>query len=649
MSRPQAQGLLTASDIADLAGVSRGAVSNWRNRADDFPKPAGGTATKPLFSSPEIISWLTDHGHALRTDDGQAAVWAAMNHLRGVVDLRDAASLVVALLTEHATGNSFDPFSHDSYARIAQPIREQDLQAVRDAIADVPVDRAAAVADFVLERTAKAMGKMGGEAGFVGSRTSTLLANLAASRSHGVLYDPACGIAAALIGASDDSHRWSRLVGRDIYSAALRLAEDRARLRSLELDLRQADVLASDPDPDLVADTIILEPPFGLRMDADERFADSRFVFGLPPRTSADSAWLQHVIAHLAPEGRGYVITPMGPLFRGGKEAHIRAALLDAGCIEAIIALPGKMVPHTAIALALWVLRAPRTNHDGQVLLIDASRTHAPEDHVASWLTDSVARRDLPHITVSVGDLIEDGANLTPQRWTDQTTVDPEQLVTTYRDAITQVTRLTGDLDAQVAAMGDAPDLADTRAMIIAELLSEDVLEQRPGKAFGRYRDADASLEAHLVTAAMIRDNTLPDPAPDHTYSDLTHPGDVLVTTMNTIRAIVDHSGGHLHGTGITRLRITNPDVLSPDYLAAMLMGEWNNDLQAGTTITRAPVKELTIPMATLADQQCITTAINQAQQIHQLATRLARHADDVTIALRNAVRYNAPLTNPQS
>src|SRR5690606_36823470 len=53
--------MVTAADIARLAGVGRAAVSNWRRRHDDFPQPVGGTATSPVFSLNEIKAWLLSH------------------------------------------------------------------------------------------------------------------------------------------------------------------------------------------------------------------------------------------------------------------------------------------------------------------------------------------------------------------------------------------------------------------------------------------------------------------------------------------------------------------------------------------------------------------------------------------------------------
>lgn len=51
--------LVAASDIADLCGATRPAVSNWAARYPDFPRPlvvvARGTA--PLYSRRAVIDW----------------------------------------------------------------------------------------------------------------------------------------------------------------------------------------------------------------------------------------------------------------------------------------------------------------------------------------------------------------------------------------------------------------------------------------------------------------------------------------------------------------------------------------------------------------------------------------------------------------
>ncbi|HEX5567014.1 MAG TPA: N-6 DNA methylase, partial [Streptomyces sp.] len=61
MPKPSAQ--VTAADISRLAGVTRATVSNWRRRHEDFPAPAGGTDSSPLYDLHAVRAWLQARGH----------------------------------------------------------------------------------------------------------------------------------------------------------------------------------------------------------------------------------------------------------------------------------------------------------------------------------------------------------------------------------------------------------------------------------------------------------------------------------------------------------------------------------------------------------------------------------------------------------
>ena len=59
---PENAAEVTAAGIARLAGVGRAAVSNWRRRHADFPKPVGGSETSPSFALADVERWLRDQG-----------------------------------------------------------------------------------------------------------------------------------------------------------------------------------------------------------------------------------------------------------------------------------------------------------------------------------------------------------------------------------------------------------------------------------------------------------------------------------------------------------------------------------------------------------------------------------------------------------
>ncbi len=54
----QSDELVGIGEIAEMAGVSRQAVANWRVRTADFPKPVTELSSGPIFRRSQIRSWL---------------------------------------------------------------------------------------------------------------------------------------------------------------------------------------------------------------------------------------------------------------------------------------------------------------------------------------------------------------------------------------------------------------------------------------------------------------------------------------------------------------------------------------------------------------------------------------------------------------
>ena len=51
-------GIVGVSEIAQKAGVTSAAVSNWRKRYDDFPAPKSDLSSGPVFDESEIDVWI---------------------------------------------------------------------------------------------------------------------------------------------------------------------------------------------------------------------------------------------------------------------------------------------------------------------------------------------------------------------------------------------------------------------------------------------------------------------------------------------------------------------------------------------------------------------------------------------------------------
>ncbi|MEU0003196.1 N-6 DNA methylase [Streptomyces sp. NPDC006314] len=94
---------VTAAGIARLAGVGRAAVSNWRRRHADFPKPVGGTETSPSFALAEVEAWLRKQGK-LAEIPLRERVWQQLaGHPAGPLTALVHAGCVLLLIHERPT------------------------------------------------------------------------------------------------------------------------------------------------------------------------------------------------------------------------------------------------------------------------------------------------------------------------------------------------------------------------------------------------------------------------------------------------------------------------------------------------------------------------------------------------------------------
>lgn len=670
MTRTSTDELLSPSDVADVAGVSRPVVSNWRKRHTDFPTAVAGTEANPLFERDAVLAWLRSRGQDIEQETVGSRMWSALNSTRGRISMEDAADLVVLLSTlkcasesafeEVARLNSTEQGSALSDAvrilrevsplidvRLASSVLrdEPSASAVVDAVARTAHRDLADAVDFVLERFSRSQIKAGAECGFIGSRTSDLLASLVGP-DVGVVYDPACGIANVLTRVAEQGSA-RRLIGSDINGAALSVAAQRSFIRHADIDLQWGDVLASDPDPNLRADVVVVEPPFGMHWDPSSKLLDPRFTFGIPPKSSSDLAWVQHAIAHLNPGGTAFVLTSPGAMFRSGAERNIRANLLSAGCVQAIIGLPSKMLPHTSIGPALWVVRRPHEASD--VLLIDASDIDQVEKKVAAWLQnpDAVDGIDAPHALVSVPELIAADAALTPRKWVGELAIDDEAIAESLIHSSEAIARTIHRISNSSLGFEKITDLPKPRIVTVRDLIKNGVVELRLGRP-DRARDIDDSSKPRIVRASDVKIRSLPPigELADFTHADLTLAGDVLVTTMSEVRAVVDETGGHLASTGVDRLRILDSSVITPSYLATVITGSWNAHLQNGSTIQRAPIRDLEIPLIPENDQNKVVLVQEAVWRVREQSELLATYAGEAQRVVLDALRYNVTL-NP--
>lgn len=118
--------------------------------------------------------------------------------------------------------------------------------------------------------------------------------------------------------------------------------------------------------------------------DTYEKDEHNRFAAGYAPSSSADWAWVQHILASLKPEGRAAVVLDTGAASRGSgsggrdRERAIRQKFVDDDLIEGVVYLPENLFYNTsAPGVILFLSRKKPANLRGRVVLVNAAREFA--------------------------------------------------------------------------------------------------------------------------------------------------------------------------------------------------------------------------------------------------------------------------------
>lgn len=243
------------------------------------------------------------------------------------------------------------------------------------------------VYEYFIKTFARSEGHRGGEFYTPASVVELLVAML--EPYEGRVFDPACGSgglfvqSAKFVEAHGGQAQKLTIYGQEMNQATWRIARMNMAIHGLSGDIKLGNSLLEDQHKDLRADYVIANPPFNIKKwGADQVAGDARWAHGLPPDGNANFAWVQHFLAHLAPDGRAGFVLANGSLTSGGSEGAIREALVRADVVDCVVALPGQLFFTTQIPVCLWFLdrnkaSSSERNRRGETLFIDARQMGA--------------------------------------------------------------------------------------------------------------------------------------------------------------------------------------------------------------------------------------------------------------------------------
>ena len=266
-------------------------------------------------------------------------------------------------------------------------------------------DLLGAAYEYLIAEFADSAGKKGGEF-YTPRAVVRMMVRLVKPEAGMSVYDPCVGSGGMLILSKEyvDEHggdsRKLELAGQEENGTVWSIAKMNMLLHGIaNADLRNDDTLGAPAHikgGELMRfDRVLSNPPFSINWGTTDKDGHGeplwrpkfpeRFRYGQVPlgAKKADLMFLQHMLAVTHEGGVVATVMPHGVLFRGGDERAIRAGLIEADLLEAVIGLPANLFYGTGIPACVLVLRQRRGNESGKpgkrrgkVLFINADREY---------------------------------------------------------------------------------------------------------------------------------------------------------------------------------------------------------------------------------------------------------------------------------
>lgn len=343
-------------------------------------------ATWPVLAGRQAYDWSEDEkpktlGEALTT--ATRAIARENRSLQGVIDIVDF----------NETRNGEREISDSALSGIIELFSQPRY---RLGLRNVEPDFLGRAYEYLLRKFAENQGQSAGEF-FTPKEVGWLIAYLVKPQQGEEVYDPTCGSAGLLVkcelalieqekAAGREVRKPLKLYGQELTGSSYAIARMNMVLHDMEGEIVRGNTMTNPKFLDGSSlkkfDIVVANPMWNQNnFSAEDVYeADSydRFAGGIPPESSADWGWLQHIAASLNPNGRAAVVLDTGTVSRGSgnqgenKEKAIRRWFIEQNLIDAVVLLPDNLFYNTSAAGVIVLLRRGRKD-DEPITLINAS------------------------------------------------------------------------------------------------------------------------------------------------------------------------------------------------------------------------------------------------------------------------------------
>lgn len=389
---------------------------------------------------PAIAEKTTGIGEYLT--DAVRAVAKANPQLSGVVDIKD--------FNETASGQRI--VDDGRLAALVQVLNNPDY---RLGIDDVEPDILGRAYEYLLRKFAESQGQSAGEF-YTPPEVAIVMARILDPKPGNTVYDPCCGSGGLLIkchlrllqskGKKENGRLKLpanaaplKLYGQEINASTFAMARMNAFIHDMEAEIGLGDTMHRPAFTEGEGrlgqfDIVTANPMWNQKFDVSTYENDTfdRFGRGVPPSSSADWGWVQHMASCLKPTGKLAVVLDTGAVSRGSgnqgsnKERDIRKQFVEADLIEAVLLLPENLFYNTTAPGIVMILNRKKRK-PGEILLINGSKLFAKgrpknyleEKHIqqiAGTYHDWTAAKELSAI-INKEEAAKNDYNVAPSRY----------------------------------------------------------------------------------------------------------------------------------------------------------------------------------------------------------------------------------------
>ena len=306
--------------------------------------------------------------------------------------------------------------------------------------------------EYLLRKFAEGQGQSAGEF-YTPKEVGWLMAQLINPEPYATIYDPACGSGGLLIKPRllfEQTHpteksKAPQIYGQELTHTTYAMAKMNAFLHDfIGADLRIGDTFrnprfATDDSGLKRFDYVLANPMWNQKEYNDTFYANDRwgrFPYGVAPSSSADWAWVQHILASLKGRGRAAIVLDTGAVSRGSgvkssnRERDIRKQFVENDLIEGVILLPENLFYNTSAPGIILLLNCRKpTERKAQILLINLSNYFVKQNpknvltdegiDVATEVYQAWESRERLSTVITLEDAQKTDYNLSPAQFVD--------------------------------------------------------------------------------------------------------------------------------------------------------------------------------------------------------------------------------------